>query len=233
MVLVLCFLWQIIHTRLMLLHDSRNDDGIKSFFQEVHELYIKASVAFWLVYKIPLNPFHSMVLTCVLFFDMFHSLVHWLNHLLNSFFPHNIFLTYGMLFLVDWFCITCSLHAQCSKYLTLWDVKNLAMFSRQYYCGDSCSLGMVLCEQLRWTINFPLNNFFFLRLCRHFEVLSNIHLLHHQNESVLTQKGFRWIANQFANVGSQDLNSLFDIIKFNIHSGMEKKVNNKKRYHRC
>ncbi|KAK3034405.1 hypothetical protein RJ639_033676 [Escallonia herrerae] len=30
-----------IHTRLMLLHDSRNDDGIKTFFQEVHELYIK------------------------------------------------------------------------------------------------------------------------------------------------------------------------------------------------
>ncbi|KAF8389384.1 hypothetical protein HHK36_026079 [Tetracentron sinense] len=31
----------IIHTQLMLLHDSHNDDGIKSFFQEVHELYIK------------------------------------------------------------------------------------------------------------------------------------------------------------------------------------------------
>ncbi|KAG5249795.1 trafficking protein particle complex [Salix suchowensis] len=27
--------------KFMLLHDSRNDDGIKSFFQEVHELYIK------------------------------------------------------------------------------------------------------------------------------------------------------------------------------------------------
>ncbi|KAH0466604.1 hypothetical protein IEQ34_003842 [Dendrobium chrysotoxum] len=35
--LINCFL----HTRLMLLHDSRNEDAIKSFFQEVHELYLK------------------------------------------------------------------------------------------------------------------------------------------------------------------------------------------------
>ncbi|KAK3037812.1 hypothetical protein RJ639_031853 [Escallonia herrerae] len=33
-----------LHTRLMLLHDSRNDDGIKTFFQEVHELYIKVLI---------------------------------------------------------------------------------------------------------------------------------------------------------------------------------------------
>ena len=30
------------HIKLMLLHDVRNEDGIKNFFQEVHELYVKA-----------------------------------------------------------------------------------------------------------------------------------------------------------------------------------------------
>jgi hypothetical protein len=29
------------HTRFMLLHDSCSEGGIKGFFQEVHELYIK------------------------------------------------------------------------------------------------------------------------------------------------------------------------------------------------
>lgn len=27
----------------MLLHEVRNDDGIKNFFQEVHELYVKVN----------------------------------------------------------------------------------------------------------------------------------------------------------------------------------------------
>ena len=28
--------------KFMLLHDAKNDDGIKNFFSELHELYIKA-----------------------------------------------------------------------------------------------------------------------------------------------------------------------------------------------
>ncbi|KAI9136713.1 Sedlin [Paraphysoderma sedebokerense] len=36
--------------RLMLLHDTRNDDGIKNFFQETHELFI----------KVMLNPFYEI-----------------------------------------------------------------------------------------------------------------------------------------------------------------------------
>eukprot|EP00898_Chlorokybus_atmophyticus_P004368 jgi/Chlat1/4932/Chrsp31S04853 len=37
------------NARFLLLHDARNEDGIRNFFQEVHELYI----------KVLLNPFHS------------------------------------------------------------------------------------------------------------------------------------------------------------------------------
>jgi trafficking protein particle complex subunit 2 len=42
-IIVACFLNSLAHSRFMLLHDSRSEDGIKSFFQEVHELYIKVS----------------------------------------------------------------------------------------------------------------------------------------------------------------------------------------------
>ena len=37
------------HVRFMLLHDVRNEDGIRSFFHEVHELYV----------KVLMNPFYD------------------------------------------------------------------------------------------------------------------------------------------------------------------------------
>ncbi len=37
------------NVRFVLLHDSKNDDGIKAFFTEVHELYVKTL----------LNPFYE------------------------------------------------------------------------------------------------------------------------------------------------------------------------------
>uniref|UniRef100_A0A7S4FA88 Trafficking protein particle complex subunit n=1 Tax=Chrysotila carterae TaxID=13221 RepID=A0A7S4FA88_CHRCT len=37
------------HIKLMLLHDVRNDDGIRNFFQEVYELYV----------RVLMNPFYE------------------------------------------------------------------------------------------------------------------------------------------------------------------------------
>ena len=37
------------HVKLMLLHDVRNEDGIRSFFHDVHELYV----------KVLMNPFYT------------------------------------------------------------------------------------------------------------------------------------------------------------------------------
>eukprot|EP01099_Mayorella_cantabrigiensis_P003094 TRINITY_DN2415_c0_g2_i1.p1 TRINITY_DN2415_c0_g2~~TRINITY_DN2415_c0_g2_i1.p1 ORF type:complete len:147 (+),score=37.19 TRINITY_DN2415_c0_g2_i1:31-441(+) len=38
------------HTKFLLLHDNKNEDGIKSFFYEVYELYV----------KILMNPFYNV-----------------------------------------------------------------------------------------------------------------------------------------------------------------------------
>ncbi|CAN0125198.1 unnamed protein product, partial [Ectocarpus fasciculatus] len=39
--------------KLMLLHDGRTDDAIRTFFAEVHELYVKVTAMLLYVYRRP------------------------------------------------------------------------------------------------------------------------------------------------------------------------------------
>ena len=43
------------HVRLMLLHDVRNEDGIRNFFHDVHELYVKVLMNPFHVFNTPIN----------------------------------------------------------------------------------------------------------------------------------------------------------------------------------
>ena len=53
------------HVKLMLLHDVRNEDGIRSFFHEVHELYVKLLMNSFYEPNTPITSqnFNSRVLT--------------------------------------------------------------------------------------------------------------------------------------------------------------------------
>ena len=47
----------------MLLHEKKDEDGVKNFFQEVHELYLKVSKTNlswwnWFTFQLLMNPFY-------------------------------------------------------------------------------------------------------------------------------------------------------------------------------
>ena len=53
------------HIKLMLLHDVRNEDGIRNFFHDVHELYVKVLLNPFYEVNTPISSplFHSRVTT--------------------------------------------------------------------------------------------------------------------------------------------------------------------------
>jgi hypothetical protein len=47
--------------KFVLLHEGKNDDGIKSFFMDVWELYVKVSFRSNIVYERKLTPWQTMM----------------------------------------------------------------------------------------------------------------------------------------------------------------------------
>ena len=43
------------HIKMMLLHDVKNEDGIRNFFHDVHELYVKVLMNPFHVFNTPIN----------------------------------------------------------------------------------------------------------------------------------------------------------------------------------
>jgi hypothetical protein len=59
-----------IGTRFMILHENLNNDGIRSFFQEVNELYVKVkayfkSVTLVVLHESHVSPLHTPHSACI------------------------------------------------------------------------------------------------------------------------------------------------------------------------